>query len=635
MGTPILNIWDEEQQKYVSVPAIQGRQGKEGEPGEDAPQDAVRYSEQALTTEQQAQARQNIGIAQADQAENDEKASSYIKNRTHWVETIKKTLVSETVSGSNADSSVDFGPEIQSGEVYEVIFDGVTYANLTCSSKTYMDTGFRWVGNPKLGGIPNATDTGEPFCVQIVTPSGGTTSLVPQWYCKGNTTHTVALFYTVEQVHKLDEKYLPGYVSYDGAQKFTEAQQQQARKNIGAFPSKVLRYFFDPTENSNHYNDTDIFDAPIGSMISPGNDYSKNGVSNEEMEFPVYVIDRAHITEQYEKVTLLDGLGKVWLVTLYSSSPRSISSIQRQHNEILVANLTENNGTYSIDIDWDVIAKHIQGDGTVYLRAPNYDILPCISVNFDQASGKVLRAFFAAVYPRNNDLMYVTITCGSDGLAKTKAVPIPILPPLVCTFTQESGGTVSASPSEADIYDAWFKGCPVYATIQFRGRAAFHMVPLTAAEYNEGTNTYYLEFSGIRPASFGANMHVPVVHYDGTQWSMYLDTAVTADNIPKALKNPNALTIKVGDNTVSYDGSSAQEVEVPVADKSLGLSAATVGQIAKITAVDADGKPTAWEATSMPNGLPSVTSDDNDKFLRVVAGAWAVASIPSAGGVSF
>ena len=37
-------------------------------------------------------------------------------------------------------------------------------------------------------------------------------------------------------------------------------------------------------------------------------------------------------------------------------------------------------------------------------------------------------------------------------------------------------------------------------------------------------------------------------------------------------------------------------------DLSLGVTGATVGQIAKITAVDDSGKPTAWEAVNMPSG---------------------------------
>lgn len=40
----------------------------------------------------------------------------------------------------------------------------------------------------------------------------------------------------------------------------------------------------------------------------------------------------------------------------------------------------------------------------------------------------------------------------------------------------------------------------------------------------------------------------------------------------------------------------------PAADNTLGITGATVGQIAKITAVDESGKPTAWEPVDMPGG---------------------------------
>ena len=39
-----------------------------------------------------------------------------------------------------------------------------------------------------------------------------------------------------------------------------------------------------------------------------------------------------------------------------------------------------------------------------------------------------------------------------------------------------------------------------------------------------------------------------------------------------------------------------------VVDTSLGVTGAAVGQIAKITAVDSNGKPTAWQAVDMPSG---------------------------------
>lgn len=45
------------------------------------------------------------------------------------------------------------------------------------------------------------------------------------------------------------------------------------------------------------------------------------------------------------------------------------------------------------------------------------------------------------------------------------------------------------------------------------------------------------------------------------------------------------------DGTVTYTRDAA--------DHTLGLTSATVGQIAKITAVDTNGKPTAWEAVDI------------------------------------
>lgn len=42
-----------------------------------------------------------------------------------------------------------------------------------------------------------------------------------------------------------------------------------------------------------------------------------------------------------------------------------------------------------------------------------------------------------------------------------------------------------------------------------------------------------------------------------------------------------------------------EAADLPEADNSLGLSSATIGQTIKVKAVDADGKPTAWEAVDM------------------------------------
>ena len=85
-------------------------------------------------------------------------------------------------------------------------------------------------------------------------------------------------------------------------------------------------------------------------------------------------------------------------------------------------------------------------------------------------------------------------------------------------------------------------------------------------------------------------------------------------------------------------------------------SGAKVGDLIKVKAVDASGKPTAWAVavagkdylTKAPvtsvNGktgavtvreVPAVAASDNGKFLRVVSGAWAAVEIANANGGSF
>ena len=85
-----------------------------------------------------------------------------------------------------------------------------------------------------------------------------------------------------------------------------------------------------------------------------------------------------------------------------------------------------------------------------------------------------------------------------------------------------------------------------------------------------------------------------------------LKALIDAISVPDKLPNPNALTF-TGAVTGSYDGSEPVTVNIPsggsgVADISLGITGAQVGQIAKITAVDTEGKPTAWSTVDMVVG---------------------------------
>lgn len=76
--------------------------------------------------------------------------------------------------------------------------------------------------------------------------------------------------------------------------------------------------------------------------------------------------------------------------------------------------------------------------------------------------------------------------------------------------------------------------------------------------------------------------------------------------VPSTLPNPNKLTF-TGAVTAEYDGTEAISVNIPTGggggtDLALGITGASAGQIAKISTVDADGKPTAWVPVAMPSG---------------------------------
>ena len=101
-------------------------------------------------------------------------------------------------------------------------------------------------------------------------------------------------------------------------------------------------------------------------------------------------------------------------------------------------------------------------------------------------------------------------------------------------------------------------------------------------------------FGGI--GSTGGNTFYLTVMIDAAgNLTAKTDDVVTSDKIPHELPNPYSLSIKIGNDTTSYDGSAEKTVEIP-------------------------------------RDVPAVTAADNGKFLRVVNGAWAAAELLSAGG---
>lgn len=159
--------------------------------------------------------------------------------------------------------------------------------------------------------------------------------------------------------------------------------------------------------------------------------------------------------------------------------------------------------------------------------------------------------------------------------------------------TQEENNSVTVDKTPEEVYAAYTAGYAVYAIVNSYTNYPT-ILPLTIRlKISEEILLVFVALTG--PKSFMA------VDYNGSAWSVKTGTLANSDDIPtipEYLPNPNALNIKIGNTTTSYDGSAAKTVEIP-------------------------------------EDVPSVTTADNGKFLRVVNGVWAAAAIDNANGVSF
>lgn len=162
------------------------------------------------------------------------------------------------------------------------------------------------------------------------------------------------------------------------------------------------------------------------------------------------------------------------------------------------------------------------------------------------------------------------------------------------TVTQQGDtDTATADKTAEEVYAAYEAGYAVYAIVNGYTRYPT-ILPMIIGFTSPDIGLLLVFVTLTGPKSFMA------LQYDGVAWSVSTFPLLSLDEIviPEYLPNPNALNIKIGDTTTSYDGSAAKTVEIP-------------------------------------ERVPSVTTADNGKFLRVANGAWAAVEIANANGVSF
>ena len=154
------------------------------------------------------------------------------------------------------------------------------------------------------------------------------------------------------------------------------------------------------------------------------------------------------------------------------------------------------------------------------------------------------------------------------------------------TVTQGGGDNATADKTAEEVYAAHAAGYAVYAIAKFPALSPLpFMLPLVSAMSIGGN--IGLGFSTLGSTSPTEVPQYPTVLYTGMEWKAW---------IGMLMRDP--LNIQIGSTVTSYDGSYTVNVEIP-------------------------------------EGVPSVTTADNGKFLRVVNGAWAAVEIANANGGSF
>ena len=160
------------------------------------------------------------------------------------------------------------------------------------------------------------------------------------------------------------------------------------------------------------------------------------------------------------------------------------------------------------------------------------------------------------------------------------------------TVTQGEN-SVTADKTAEEVYAAYMAGYAVYAVVNLSGFSYPAILPMAVGfTYSD---QMLLIFVALMGSEFVAAQYIE------SAWSIIRGDLATSDDIPtipEYLPNPNALNITIDGTTTSYDGSAAKTVEIP-------------------------------------ERVPSVTTADNGKFLRVANGAWAAVEIANANGVSF
>lgn len=147
---------------------------------------------------------------QSDWNQNNDTQPDYVKNRPFYTDAVETILVEESTVPFNEGGNGLYGAQVRStfvptvGEAYKVSWDGTVY-ECTCVEFN----GNIVIGNLSIGG--SDSDTGEPFIMVVSEPRINIITV------DTSDSHTVSISGFVQEVVKIDRKYLPktAIITYD------------------------------------------------------------------------------------------------------------------------------------------------------------------------------------------------------------------------------------------------------------------------------------------------------------------------------------------------------------------------------------------------------------------------------------
>lgn len=461
------------------------------------------------------------GQVQPDWNQNDETAKDYVKNRPFYTETTEAVFVEEsTVSFVDTGRGfywAQFPSNFKAtvGKTYKVYWDGTAY-ECTCVDFNDMPV----IGNLSIGGI--GSDTGEPFVIQVAKGKGIAIATKDT-----SASHTFSISGLVTEVVKIDEKYLPSNLATKSEVEVAQTTATSAQEAVDEIQSTGLSFI-----------------GSIGNTVFIGTDSD----------------GQARIGNRHSPRVLPGGVDT--LLVPAGLSFRYYDSSNTLINQIILSVsgikdkpfLYLNNGTIRVK-------SEPKEDNEVATKSYVDAIaLPPVTTEDNGKIMKVMDGAWAMDIPSDGTDISLGLTSTTVGqIAKISAVDDNGVPtawePVDMAQGILSGTTSDLTPTQ--VYDAVSAGIPV--KVQYIDDR-WGVLSFTAFALSESLNTIVSNTIAYYLGSY--ILGELVGDKNSNAWCLMTPTLAQKTDIPSSLKNPNALTIKIGSTTVTYDGSSAQTVEI-------------------------------------------------------------------------